>query len=115
MIQLVNSVLIDAVRRSAREVHFVPTVDTLKINYLIGTATEEVMDMPKALAPEIMKRIKVLAELDLTDLHQAHDGKFWIHIKSGTYKIHVEFTITARGETVVLQLTPEIGDARNPA
>lgn len=61
--QLVDAVLLEAVRQQASDVHFDPTHRDLVIRFRIDGVLHAVASRPRDLAPTVIARLKVLAEL----------------------------------------------------
>src|SRR5437870_9695588 len=61
--QLVDLILADAVRRSASDVHFEPTYRVVEVRYRLDGVLHPVASLNRELAPNVVARLKVMAEL----------------------------------------------------
>src|SRR5437867_12023188 len=73
--QLVDLILADAVRRLASDVHFEPTHRTVEVRYRIDGVLQTVAVLNRELAPNVVARLKVLAELLTYRLDVPQEGR----------------------------------------
>jgi len=107
IIKLVNSIVAEAERLRASDIHIDPQSGQLRIRYRIDGILNDVYSVPKAIHSEIISRIKILAGLR-TDEHQAaQDGRFRLNLESDNDRpldIRVSIVPTYHGENAVLRL-----------
>ncbi|MDE1970773.1 MAG: type II/IV secretion system protein [Patescibacteria group bacterium] len=111
IILIVNSLIEYAYESRASDIHIDPGEDGIAIRLRIDGIMYNAFTFPKGIQPEIISRIKVLAELR-TDEHQAaQDGriKFKTHDKK-SFDIRVSIVPTYYNENAVLRLLVEQGD-----
>src|SRR5438093_133440 len=82
IIRLVNSVLLDALRRGASDIHIDPGDGTLAIRYRIDGILHEVMAPPKRVEPALVSRIKIMASLDIAERRLPQDGRIKLRQQS---------------------------------
>ncbi len=104
VIRLINSLIAEAVKNAASDVHLEPFENRLSVRLRIDGVLTEVASLPARMAPYIVSRIKVMARLDIAEKRIPQDGR--ISLKLGTREFDVRVsTLPARhGERVVLRL-----------
>ena len=105
IIKLVNSIVAEAERLRASDIHIDPQSGQLRIRYRIDGILNDVYSVPKTIHSEIISRIKILAGLR-TDEHQAaQDGRFRLTLENDRpLDIRVSIVPTYHGENAVLRL-----------
>lgn len=73
--KLVAATIADAVRERASDILFEPTDTSLVVRYRVDGVLREVMRVPLAAAGSVVRRLKVLAKLDIADPRHAHTGR----------------------------------------
>jgi len=104
IIRLVNSVLLDALRRGASDIHIDPGDGTLAIRYRIDGILHEVMAPPKRVEPALVSRIKIMASLDIAERRLPQDGRIKLRQQSREIDFRVSVLPSIFGESVVLRL-----------
>src|SRR5207253_236775 len=75
IIRFVNVVLAQAVQDRASDIHFEPFEDEFKIRYRVDGALYEMSPPPKAMALPVISRLKVMANLDISERRLPQDGR----------------------------------------
>lgn len=104
IIRLVNSVLFQAVRERASDIHFEPFERELKVRYRIDGILYNILTPPKRLQSAITSRIKIMANLNIAEKRLPQDGRIKIRIADKDIDIRVSVIPTAFGERIVLRL-----------
>jgi len=104
IIRLVNSVLFQAVRQRASDIHFESFERGLVIRYRIDGVLYPVLTPPKRLQPSIIARIKIMAGLNIAEKRLPQDGRFAIRTAGKDVDLRVSVLPTSHGERVVLRL-----------
>jgi len=104
VVKLVNSLLVEAVKRYSSDIHIEPYRDTLKVRYRIDGLLYDVHTPPRGLAAAISSRIKVMANLDIAERRLPQDGRFQIRVADQEIDVRVSVVPTAFGERIVLRL-----------
>ena len=105
IISLVDSLVVEACKTRASDIHIDPQADDVRIRMRIDGVLQEIGKLPKNIHSEIITRIKVLAGLR-TDEHQTpQDGRFRLSRENiGSIDIRVSIVPTFYGENTVLRL-----------
>ena len=104
IIRLVNSVLFQAVRQRASDIHFESFERGLVIRYRIDGVLYPVLTPPKHLQPSIIARLKIMAGLNIAEKRLPQDGRFAIRTAGKDVDLRVSVLPTSHGERVVLRL-----------
>lgn len=104
VIKLVNMMVIEAVRQGASDIHIEPEEDTLKIRFRIDGLLHERTGPPKYLQSAVISRIKVMADLDISERRAPQDGRIQMKMEGREIDIRVSCIPTIYGENVVLRL-----------
>lgn len=103
-VRLVESILTDAVRCNASDIHFEPEAGFLRIRYRIDGLMRQVRSLHGNYWPAIAVRLKVLAELDIAESRAAQDGRMSFAIAGGQVEFRVSVLPTVHGENIVLRI-----------
>jgi general secretion pathway protein E len=102
IIRLVNSVLFQAVRQRASDIHFESFERGLVVRYRIDGVLYPILTPPKHLQSSIIARLKIMAGLNIAEKRLPQDGRF--AIRTAGKDVRVSVLPTSHGERVVLRL-----------
>lgn len=74
LIRLVNSLLYEAVKRNASDIHIEPFENLLRVRFRIDGVLQEIQQIPHKLAAAIVSRLKIMADLDICEKRIPQDG-----------------------------------------
>jgi type IV pilus assembly protein PilB len=104
VVKLVNSLLSEALRRSASDIHIEPFETRMRVRYRIDGVLHEIMNPPMRLKNAIVSRLKIMSELDIAERRVPQDGRIKIKIKGKKIDIRVSTVPTVFGEKVVMRI-----------
>lgn len=104
IVKFVNLILMQAVQDRASDIHFEPFEDEFKIRYRVDGALYEMSPPPKHLAAPVTSRIKVMANLNISERRLPQDGRISVNIAGKQIDLRVSTLPTAFGESVVLRV-----------
>lgn len=104
IIRLINALLSQAVKENASDIHIEPFENRLLIRLRIDGVLREVLQPPRALAPLITSRIKIMAKLDIAEKRVPQDGRISFRIGGHPVDVRVSTLPSGHGERVVLRL-----------
>jgi len=104
IIRLVNSLLFEAIKDRASDIHFEPYEKELVVRYRIDGVLYNILTPPKRFQSSIISRIKIMANLDIAEKRLPQDGRIGIKIAGRAVDIRVSVVPTAHGERVVMRL-----------
>ena len=102
--QLLNLVLLQAIRDKSSDIHFEPFENEYKLRYRIDGVLYEMMPPPRFLAMAIASRIKVMADLDIAERRLPQDGRISLTVGGKPIDLRVAVLPTMFGESVVLRI-----------
>ncbi len=102
--QLVNLILLEAVKSRASDIHIEPFEDRLRVRYRVDGVLYEQSSPPRHLEPALVSRIKVMARLDIAEKRLPQDGMARVRVGEREIDIRVSTIPVAEGERVVLRL-----------
>ena len=104
VVRLLNSILHRAIRDRASDVHFEVYEDVFRIRYRVDGALYEVEAPPPHLAVPLVSRIKVMADLDITEARVPQDGRIELAIDGRPVDLRVATLPGASGEGCVMRV-----------
>ncbi len=102
--KLINMVLLLAIKDQASDIHFEPFEDEFKVRVRADGVLYEMVPPPRHLANAIVSRIKVMAELDITERRLPQDGRIELNVGGNSVDLRVSVLPTMFGEAVVLRV-----------
>ncbi len=105
VIKLVNSVLNDAIKKGASDIHVEPYEKAFRIRFRIDGMLYEIMKPPISLKNAIASRLKIMSKLDIAERRRPQDGRIKIRYADGKdIDFRVSVLPTLFGEKIVLRL-----------
>lgn len=102
--QLVNLILLEAVKGRASDIHFEPFESRLRLRYRIDGVLYEQAAPPKHLEAALVSRLKIMAHMDIAEKRLPQDGMARVRVGEREIDIRVSTMPVAEGERVVLRL-----------
>jgi general secretion pathway protein E len=107
IIRLVDSLLQQAVKERASDVHIEPFERDIRVRFRVDDILyEPVSPLPKALLPSVVSRIKILGGLNIAEKRLPQDGRIRLKIAGRDYDVRLSTVPVAHGERVVMRLLP---------
>ncbi|MGA2914530.1 MAG: GspE/PulE family protein [Sedimentisphaerales bacterium] len=104
VVNLVNSIIRDAIDSLASDVHFEPMGSEMAVRFRVDGILHDCLTIPAAIRKEVISRLKVLAKLDITEKRRAQDGHINLNYKENDYDLRVSVVSTVNGEKIVLRI-----------
>jgi len=104
IIRLVNSLLFQAVKDRASDIHIEPFEKNLQVRFRIDGVLYDIINPPKRFQPIIISRVKIMAGLNIAEKRLPQDGRIRIKLAGKDVDIRVSIVPTAFGERVVMRL-----------
>ena len=104
LINLVNLIILEAVRGRASDVHVEPFEKRLTVKYRIDGVLVEENAPPKRLQPAITSRIKIMAGMNIAERYVPQDGHITLRFEGRKVDIRVSTVPTIYGESVVMRI-----------
>ena len=124
LVRFVDNVLRDAIAAQASDIHIEPFEESVRIRCRIDGSLREISRPPASLAPRIISRIKVIADMDISERRLPQDGRIRLAADNGTTasaaaqnRQRVDFRVSSMptlwGEKVVLRLLDSAATRKN--
>ena len=107
VVRIVDTLLKHAILQRASDIHIEPMEKEVLVRYRIDGILHDAMILPKNVAPGIVARIKVLANLKLDEKRLPQDGRFKIETPEEKVSFRVSILPVYNGEKVVMRLLKE--------
>ncbi|MEH0018482.1 MAG: ATPase, T2SS/T4P/T4SS family [Desulfobacter sp.] len=104
VIRLVNSILTQAAREGASDIHISPEKDNMEIRFRVDGRLHHVPAPPKGMFLPMVSRLKLQAGLDISISRIPQDGRFTVMVGDREINIRVSTMPTVYGENLVLRL-----------
>ena len=102
--RLVNSLLWQAAKDEASDVHIDPTPRETSVRYRIDGVLQQVTVFPRQVHVTVVNRIKVMSRLDIAQKGLPQDGRSMVLIAGRKIDIRVSTVPTVHGEKIVMRL-----------
>jgi len=109
IVRLANSILSQAVRERASDVHISPEKDYVQVRFRVDGKLHEVPVPPKSMFLPIVSRLKILANMDIAVSRIPQDGRFTVKTQNRDINIRASTIPTIHGENLVLRLLDSSG------
>ena len=109
IIRYVNSMIVDAIKRKASDIHLEPLEKRFRVRFRIDGVLQEMKGPPKRLQAAIISRLKLMADASLAEKRIPQDGR--IQAKSGGKDVDLRVSIlpTVYGESIVMRILDKEG------
>ncbi len=104
VIRLINSLIAEAVKNAASDVHLEPFENRLSVRLRVDGVLTEIASLAARMTPYIVSRIKVMARLDIAEKRIPQDGRLSLKLGNRVFDVRVSTLPARHGERVVLRL-----------
>lgn len=104
VIRMVNSILNQAVREKASDIHISPEKDYVQVRFRVDGKLREVPSPPKSIFLPLVSRLKIMANMDIAVSKIPQDGRFSFHTQGREFNVRANSLPTIYGENIVLRL-----------
>ena len=104
VVSLVDRILVQALERSASDIHLEPQEDGLLIRLRQDGVLEPLEKLPKQLTPAVTSRLKIMADLDIAERRLPQDGRIRRRYQGRLFDLRVSTLPTRYGEKVCMRL-----------
>ena len=106
-----NTILDFAAKSKASDIHIEPLENSLVIRCRIDGVLRQVMELPKAIEPALVSRIKILSNLKIDEHRIPQDGQFTVAVDKQEIDLRIAISPVVWGEQVVIRLLDKSGTA----
>ncbi len=103
-IRLVNAIILEAIRLKSSDIHIHPQTKHIVIRYRMDGVLNDKIHIPLNMLMPLVSRIKVMAELDITERRRPQDGRITIKTPMRVVDLRISSIPTINGEKIVMRL-----------
>ncbi len=111
IIRMLNALLTQAAKDGASDIHIEPYERSSSVRFRVDGTLREVVQPNKALHAALISRLKIMAELDISEKRLPQDGRISLRIGGRAVDVRVSTLPSAHGERAVLRLLDK-GDTK---
>lgn len=104
VVRLVDALLSRAIREEATDVHIEPEEKNVKVRFRVDGMLHARLTINKALQPALVTRIKIMANMDISENRVPQDGRISFALEGKSYDQRVSTFPTIYGEKIVLRI-----------
>ena len=104
IIRLINALLSQAIKEGASDIHVETYENRMLIRMRVDGTLREVLEPPRAMAPLIVSRLKVMAKLDIAEKRVPQDGRISLKLAGRPVDVRVSTLPSGYNERIVLRL-----------
>lgn len=103
-IRLVNSILAEAIRLGASDIHIQPRAKNVMVRLRVDGVLIDKIQIPHNMHQSIVSRIKVMAELDISERRRPQDGRLAVKTPKRVVDLRISTLPTINGEKIVMRI-----------
>ena len=103
-IRLANAIIVEAIRLNASDIHIQPTSKHILVRFRIDGVLYDKIHIPLNLLMPLVSRIKIMAELDITERRHPQDGRITVKSPLRIVDLRLSTMPTINGEKVVMRI-----------
>jgi type IV pilus assembly protein PilB len=104
VVKLVRSIIADAVRRGASDIHFEPRAADMRVRFRVDGVVFDSTTVPRRFVSGLVSRVKIMAELDIAEKRMPQDGRIGLSVDGKHVDLRVATLPVVRGESVVMRI-----------
>jgi type IV pilus assembly protein PilB len=104
VVRLANYLICNAVREGASDIHLEPGEKKMRVRYRIDGILYEVMSPPQAMHPALVSRLKIMANLDISERRLPQDGRIRAIVSNRAVDFRISTLPTTQGEKAVIRI-----------
>ena len=105
VVKLVNLILLDAIKKGASDIHIEPYEKEFRVRFRVDGVLAEAMKPPMKLKNALISRVKIMAQLDISERRLPQDGRIKLKLGKGReMDFRVSVCPTLFGEKIVMRL-----------
>ncbi|HYG36076.1 MAG TPA: ATPase, T2SS/T4P/T4SS family [Clostridia bacterium] len=109
LIKLVNSLIVEAFKLRASDIHLEPLAKKFRLRYRIDGVMHEMKSPPKRLQPAIISRLKIQSNMSISEHRIPQDGRIQTNVGNKLIDLRVSCLPTYHGESIVMRILDKEG------
>jgi len=104
IVRLANIIISQAIQLKASDIHIEPQEDKVRVRYRVDGVLREDLTAPKHVQAALISRLKIIAEMDITERRVPQDGRIEMNVGGIGVDMRVSTLPTVNGEKVVIRI-----------
>jgi type IV pilus assembly protein PilB len=104
IIKLVSMLILEAYRNRASDIHLEPMEKRFRVRYRIDGVLHEVDSPPKRLQSAVINRVKLMAEMKISEKRIPQDGRIQLNVSGRELDLRVSTVPSSQGESIVMRI-----------
>lgn len=109
LIKLVNSIIVDAFKARASDIHLEPLERRFRVRFRIDGVLQEVNSPPKRLQSSVIARLKIMSNMSIAERRIPQDGRIQLAVAGKQIDLRVSCLPTNHGESIVMRILDKTG------
>ncbi len=109
IIKLVNSIIVEAFKLRASDIHLEPLEKRFRVRYRIDGVLQEMNNPPKRLQAALISRLKIQAGMSIAEKRVPQDGRIQMNVVGKSIDLRVSCLPTNHGESIVMRILDKTG------
>jgi general secretion pathway protein E len=104
IIRLLNALFSQAIKQKASDIHIETYENMVLVRMRVDGVLQESLEVPRAIAPLVISRVKVMAKLDIAEKRIPQDGRIALRVGGNNIDVRVSTLPSNHGERIVLRI-----------
>lgn len=104
VVRLANSLLTDAVKHNASDIHFEPEEFFIRLRYRVDGVLKQIRLLHRSFWPALLVRLKIIAEMNISETRLPQDGRINLTVAGRRIDFRASAQPTLHGENIVLRI-----------
>ncbi len=104
IVKLVTTVIMDAIRRRATDIHIEPRETHVQVRYRVDGNLQDTLKLPKRVQASVVSRIKILGNMDIANRMTPQDGSTKMRYEKNHVDLRISTLPAVFGEKVVIRI-----------
>lgn len=104
VVEIVNEIILDAIKRGASDIHFDPLSEVMKVRIRIDGQLTDYCTVPNTLKKNLITRIKIISGMNITEVRLPQDGSIQTNLKDTTLDLRLSSMPCSNGEKIVIRI-----------
>jgi type IV pilus assembly protein PilB len=104
VIKLVNQIVAQAVELHASDIHLAPDGKEVRVRFRVDGVLQDITTVPRRMAAGVVSRVKIMAELDISEKRIPQDGRIGLSIEHRHVDLRVVTLPSVHGESIVMRI-----------
>jgi type IV pilus assembly protein PilB len=104
VVKLVNQIVAQAVELGASDVHLAPDGHEVRVRVRVDGILQDVTTVPRRMAAGVVSRVKIMAELDISERRLPQDGRVGLTVDGRHVDLRIVTLPSVHGESIVMRI-----------